>query len=70
MDTIEFSLKEDFIPLIQLLKFTGIAESGAHASEMVEAGMVLCNDLVESRKRYKVRAGDRVQFQDTLILVK
>jgi ribosome-associated protein len=58
MDTIDFRLKDDFIPLIQLLKFTGHAESGAHASDMVVNGEVFCNGVVETRKRYKVKQGD------------
>jgi len=56
--TIEFELKSEFIPLIQLLKLTGFAESGAHASSLVENSEVLCNGQIELRKRYKVRKGD------------
>lgn len=63
MDTLQFKLREDFIPLIQLLKFTGVAESGAMASEMVSAGEVTCNGQTELRKRYKVRAGDVVETE-------
>ncbi len=69
MDTIEFRLKEEFIPLIQLLKFTGIAESGAQASELVESGLVLCNGEIETRKRYKVRKGDTIQIESQSVLV-
>ncbi|MBL7836486.1 MAG: RNA-binding S4 domain-containing protein [Bacteroidetes bacterium] len=69
MNTTEFILKEEFIPLIQLLKFTGIAESGAQASELVESGLVYCNEQIETRKRYKVRKGDKVQVESNTILV-
>ena len=69
MATTNFLLKEEFIPLIQLLKYTGIAESGAHASELVTSGSVLCNGAVETRKRYKVRSGDHVQVDDQVITV-
>lgn len=69
MEGITFNLKEEFIPLIQLLKFTGIAESGAHASEMVTSGMVQCNGQAETRKRYKVRRGDIVIAEGTRIEV-
>ncbi|MCC6817315.1 MAG: RNA-binding S4 domain-containing protein [Bacteroidia bacterium] len=69
MQTIEFALKEEFIPLIQLLKYTGVAESGAHASELVSDGAVVCNNAVETRKRYKVRQGDVIQIDDIKIVV-
>ena len=69
MATTTFLLKEEFIPLIQLLKYTGIAESGAHASELVLSGSVYCNDAVETRKRYKVRKGDRIRVDSMLIEV-
>lgn len=63
MQNLEFHLKDEFIPLIQLLKFTGIAESGAHASDMVLAGEVFCNGVVETRKRYKVKKGDTISSE-------
>ncbi len=69
MNTITFPLKEEFIPLIQLLKFTGVAESGAHASELVLEGMVFCNGETETRKRYKVRKGDTISIEDITIIV-
>jgi ribosome-associated protein len=69
MATTTFLLKEEFIPLIQLLKYTGIAESGAHASELVTSGSVFCNGAVETRKRYKVRKGDKIQVEDQEILI-
>ena len=70
MAIINFQLKEEFIPLIQLLKYTGIPESGAHASEMVVEGLVYCNGEIETRKRYKVKSGDVIVFEDETIEVK
>jgi ribosome-associated protein len=67
MSEIRFTLKESFIPLIQLLKFTGVAESGSMASEMVVGEMIMCNGSVETRKRYKVKKGDIIQFEDIQI---
>lgn len=69
MQTLPFVLKEEFIPLIQLLKYTGIADSGARASELVSDGLVLCNGAPETRKRYKVRKGDVIQIDDVQIVV-
>lgn len=69
MKVIDFKLTSDFIPLIQLLKFTGVAESGAHASELVVQQQVQCNGHTELRKRYKVVSGDAIQTGDYLIKV-
>lgn len=69
MDPIHFQLKEEFIPLIQLLKYTGVAESGAQASEFVVDGLIFCNGIVETRKRYKVRKGDIITLEDVKIVV-
>ncbi len=69
MSELIFELRDEFIPLIQLLKFTGLAESGAEASEMVVSGEVLCNGETETRKRYKVRKGDVIEAVSQIIRV-
>ncbi len=69
MKEISFQLKEDFIPLIQLLKYTGVADSGAHASKMVQSGDVLSNGHLETRKRYKVVKGDTIQIDQIIIKI-
>ena len=68
---IEFALREDenFIPLIALLKATGVVESGSEAQEVVTAGMVLRNGEVETRKRAKLTAGEIIVFENYEILV-
>ncbi len=58
---IEFKLKSDYIELIKLLKTVGISETGGHAKLMVEDGIVHVNGKKESRKRAKLRKGDRVE---------
>ena len=60
MKTIAFELKGEYIELIQLLKATRIAQSGAEAKIFVEEGLVMLNGIQESRKRAKVRKGDNV----------
>ena len=68
---INFALRDDdtFIPLIALLKATGVVESGSEAQEVVTAGMVLRNGEVETRKRAKITAGEIIVFEDYEILV-
>lgn len=69
---VEFTLREgeEFIPLVQLLKVTQVANSGGEAQVMVVQGQVLLNGVVDFRKRAKIRAGDVVSFLDVQILVK
>ena len=65
----EFTLKNDYIELIKLLKLTGIAESGGMAKQMVEACEVEYNGVVDQRKRLKVRKGDLIKVHDQEIKI-
>lgn len=71
LNRIKFTLREgdEFIPLIALLKATGVVESGSEAQEVVMAGMVLRNGEVELRKRAKITAGEIIVFQNFEILI-
>lgn len=66
----EFKIEGDFIELIQLLKATGIAQTGGHAKFIVDDGLVLRNGEVELRKRAKLIAGDLIQIEDMEIKLK
>jgi len=66
---IEFKLEGEFIPLIQLLKATGLVQSGGEAQTLVEDGLVKYNGQVDYRKRLKVRKGDIVEFISQKITV-
>lgn len=66
---IEFNLKGDFIPLIQLLKVTGLVASGGEAQTVVTAGLVKYNNETDYRKRLKVKVGDVITFGDKTIKV-
>ena len=68
---IVFTLREgdEYIPLIALLKATGVVESGSEAQEVVMAGLVRRNGEVELRKRAKITAGETIVFQNQEILV-
>ena len=71
LNRISFTLREDetFIPLIALLKATGVVDTGSEAQEVVTAGMVLRNGEVETRKRAKITAGEVIVFQNDEIFV-
>lgn len=62
MPALEFTLKEEFIPLIKLLKVLCLVDTGGMAQLVVEDGLVKLNGEVEYRKRAKLRTGDIVQF--------
>ena len=64
---LEFKIEGEYIELIQLLKATGLAQTGGHAKWMVEEGEIILNNEVETRKRAKLRSGDVVQF-DTVVI--
>lgn len=64
-----FEIKGEYIELIKLLKAAGVVENGAEAQAMVVAGQVKVNGQPESRKRAKIRPGDRVETPQGIIEV-
>ena len=60
----EFKVEGDYIELIQLLKATGIAETGGHAKMIVEDEVVFRNGELELRKRAKLIPGDIITLDD------
>jgi ribosome-associated protein len=60
----EFKIEGPYIDLLQLLKATGIAQTGGHAKMIVEEGDVVRNGEVELRKRAKLIPGDEVKIGD------
>lgn len=71
MNKIEFELREgeEFIPLIALLKATGLVDSGSMAQEVVTAGLVKRNGETELRKRAKIVSGDIIEFEGYVVEV-
>ena len=69
MQEIVFTIKGDSIQLIQLLKATGLADSGGEAKTMVESQKVMLNGQLELRKRAQLKAGDKVSIGTNVIIV-
>ena len=67
--TIEFVIRGDYIQLDQLLKATGLVPSGGEAHAATTAGAVSVDGQVETRKRAKLRAGQRVHFGTDEVLL-
>ena len=57
-------LRGDFVELNKLLKFENLVSSGGEAKQLIQSGLVLVNDGVESRVRRKLVAGDRVALAE------
>jgi len=53
-------LREPTVALYKILKFEGLASSGAIAKQLIDEGEVLVNASVERRKRRQIRAGDQI----------
>ena len=60
-EPIEIAIRGDVIRLGQLLKLAGLADSGAHARELVQEGEVLVNGEVDRRRGRQLHRGDIVE---------
>ena len=63
-------LEEEFVELYKILKFEGLVDSGGMAKQIIADGQVIVNGLVETRKRKKISAGDKIEFSGQSIDVK
>ena len=66
----EFELKGEFIALCDLLKTTGIANSGGQGKMMVADGIVKVDGKIELRKTAKIRAGQVVDCLNETIVIR
>jgi ribosome-associated protein len=66
----EFNLEgKEFIELDNLLKVTGLSQSGGSAKAMITAGHVMVDGQVEFRRRCKIRIGQLIEFEGRKIKV-
>ena len=59
---ITLEVRGEYIQLDQLLKTTGLCHSGGYAHSEIEAGNVMVDGGVETRKRAKLRPGQSVSY--------
>lgn len=57
------------VELYKILKFEGLASSGAEAKQFIADGMVSVNSEIEKRKRRKMCAGDVLRIFDEELLL-
>ncbi|NMB30499.1 MAG: RNA-binding S4 domain-containing protein [Clostridiales bacterium] len=70
MNNIKIDITTEFIKLDQLLKFAGIAETGGHAKEIIQEGIVKVNGQLCKMRGKKIKKGDVVILDDITINVK
>lgn len=69
MPILRFELDRDHVELNQLLKLTGVCDSGGAGKHLVASGDVRVDGIVELRKTCKIRGGQRVEVGDVAIEV-
>jgi ribosome-associated protein len=69
MQQLEFCLTREFVQLNQLLKLTGLADSGGAGKALVAGGGILVDGNVELRKTCKIRVGQVVTIGEIQIRV-
>lgn len=69
MPILRFELDRDHVELNQLLKLTGVCDSGGAGKHLVASGDVRVDGIVELRKTCKIRSGQRVEVGDVAIEV-
>jgi ribosome-associated protein len=69
MQQIEFCLNREFVQLNQLLKLTGLCDSGGAGKALVAGGGVSVDGSIELRKTCKIRVGQVVRLGDVQITV-
>ena len=69
IETTTFELKGEFIALCDLLKTTGIANSGGQGKAFVAEGIVRVDGEIELRKTAKIRKGQVVECFNNQITV-
>jgi ribosome-associated protein len=57
------------IQLDQFMKLTGMVSTGGQAKIVIQAGEVLVNGVVETRRKKKLKSGDEVKFQNRTVVV-
>ena len=69
MQKLEFKLDAEYIELNKLLKILSLVESGGQANNLITEGFVRYNGEVDTRKRLKLRKGDKIEFAEMFIRI-
>jgi len=69
MQELEFKLDTEYVELNKLLKILSLVESGGQANNVITEGFVRYNGEIDTRKRLKLRKGDKIQFSEMFIRI-
>lgn len=69
MNSMEFKLRGEHVALCDLLKLTGIADSGGQGKHMIANSEVTVDGQPETRKTAKIRANQTVKCLGKSVLV-
>ncbi len=69
MEIIHIDIKTPFIKLEQLMKLSGLTDTGGLAKEIIQNGIVKVNDEVCTMRGKKIRNGDRVTVEGYEVIV-
>ncbi|MGE5769971.1 MAG: RNA-binding S4 domain-containing protein [Betaproteobacteria bacterium] len=67
--SITLAVRGEYIQLDQLLKATGLCESGGAAHAAIAEGRVQVDGAVDTRKRAKLRPGQQVLFAGQTVML-
>jgi ribosome-associated protein len=62
-------LESEFVELYKILKFEGLTDSGGMAKQVIADGQVSVNGEVETKKRKKIAAGDKIEYSGQSIQI-
>jgi len=65
----EISLHREPVELYKILKFEGLVASGGEAKRVIAERAVSLNGKIETQKRKKIVAGDKISFGDEHFLM-
>jgi ribosome-associated protein len=68
-DVVTVELTQSPTELYKIIKFEGLAASGAEAKQLIADGLVLVNGQIETRKRKKIVSGDQIQYLETVLAI-
>ena len=65
-----YDIREDYIRLDALLKFSAAAETGGEAKQMIQEGEVSVNREICTQRGRKIRSGDIVRASGRVMTVR
>lgn len=69
MQAIDFYINTEYVELCNLLKLTGLADSGGRGKMMVAEGLVRVDGELDLRKTAKIRIGQIIECEGQMIRV-